>query len=313
MKRFVLLLTVCFALFLSPVRAQTPIVLQVSGTALDITGPLFYAQELGFFKNAGLDVHIQSFSNVQQAAEAILAGSLDIGSANNATMAQAHTRGIDFRYFAPGALFEAKVPPTEVIAVAKDSTIRTAADLNGKTVGVAGILSMLQVATVSWAYKHGGNGKSVRFVEIPFSQMNAALSQHRVDAIVLTEPFATAASADTRVIGSPEDGVASRFMTLGWFATSTWLQAHADAAARFASAIREANAWGNTHHKESAIILSHYSKMPLEVVNAMSRSEYGLSLDAKLIQPAIDVSARYGIIDHAFPASELIWLPAAQK
>src|ERR1019366_5435430 len=144
MKRFCLLVATVFALLTGPVTAQTLIPLQVSGTPLDLTAAIFYAQDLGYFKKAGLDVHIQAFSNVQQAAEAMLAGTLDIGSANNATMAQAHLRGIDFRYFAPGGVFSSTGAPTEVVAVPKDSPIHTAADLNGKTVAVAGILSMLQ-------------------------------------------------------------------------------------------------------------------------------------------------------------------------
>jgi NitT/TauT family transport system substrate-binding protein len=313
-NRFVLFLAATLAVSTGAAPAQTPIPLEVNASALDVNGPVFIAQELGLFKRAGLDVHIQgSSAGVEQQAAAMLAGSIDIGSANSATLAQAYLRGLDFRFLAPGALFTESARPTEVIAVLKSSPIHTAADLNGKTISAGAIGAMLQVATIAWADKHGGNGKSLRFVETTFAQMDAALNQHLVDAAVFTEPFGTAAAGDTRVIGSVEDGVAPTFMIVGWFATAAWLNAHADAALRFAAAIREAAAWGNAHHAESAAIMSRYSKIPVDVFEQMARSVYGTKLDPKLIQAPLDVAARYGFIAHSFPAGDIMWAPAVDK
>ncbi|MGA2394146.1 MAG: ABC transporter substrate-binding protein [Candidatus Lustribacter sp.] len=314
MKRPALLVVFAVMLAVRSATAQTPIPIEVSGAPFDLNGPLFYAQDLGYFKKAGLDVHINTAQvTVEGEAAAMLGGSINIGSANTATVAQAYLHGIDFRFIAPSGLFTEKAKPTEVVCVPLASPIHTAADLNGKTVAVAGIKGMLQIATMAWDDKHGGNGKSLQFVEVPFPQMDAALAQHRVDAVVLTEPFATAASADTRVIGSAEDGVASSFMTLGWFATGAWLKANPDAATRFVAAIREAAIWGNAHHKESAVILSKYSKMSQAVVDAMGRSVYGIDLDPKLIQPPLDVAYRYGFLDRPVSAADIMWTPPAQK
>lgn len=317
MNRFVFCLAAVLLVLTGPAPAQTQpqalIPIRVNATPIDLNGPVFYAQELGFFKNHGLDVHIQlTFAGVEATAEGMLAGSVDVGSANTATLAEAHVRGIDFRFFAPAGLFSDKVKPTEVVTVLKTSPYHTAADLNGKTVTTGSIRSMLHAAMMAWTDKHGGNSKTLQFVEIPFPQMDAALVAHRIDAAVLTEPYASAAS-DARVIGSAEDGVASTFMTLGWYSTAAWLNAHPDAAVRFIAAIHDAAVWGNSHHDESAAILSKYSKIPVNVAGDMGRSVYGLTLDPKLIQAPLDVTARYGFIDHAFPATDIMWFPPAQK
>lgn len=318
MKRLAAILLMALALAARSATAQTPppalIPVQIGAAPIDLNGAVFYAQDLGYFKKEGLDVHIQlTFSGVEAEAAAMLAGSIDVGSANTATIAQAHLRGIDFRFFAPAGIFTASARPTEVVAVLKSSPIRTAADLNGKTVAVNSLSSMLQVATQAWADKHGGNGKSIQFVEVAFPQMDAALQQHRIDAAVFTEPFATAADADTRVIGSPEDGVAPTFMTLGWYSTATWLNGHPDVARRLIAALREASEWGNTHHEESAAILGKYSKIPVPVAERMARAIYGLTLQANLIQAPLDVAAHYGFLAHTFPASEIMWFPPAAK
>lgn len=314
MKRLALLLAAAFAALTGPVAAQTTppalIPLVVQGAAFDLNGPLFYALDLGYFTKQGLDVKVLSSQiTVEGEAAAMLGGSLDIGSANTATIAQAHLHGIDFRFFAPSGLFTDTAQPTELVTVLKNSPIKTAADLNGKIVAVAGLNGMLQIATIAWSDKHGGNGKSMRFVEVPFPQMNAALEQHRIDAAVITEPWATAATTtgSARSIGSAEDGVAKRFMTLGWFSTALWLRANPDTARRFVAAIRQAAIWGNSHHAESAAILSKYSKMSPDVVNAMGRCVYGVDLDPKLLQPPLDVALRYGFLEKPVPAADIMW------
>jgi len=316
MRKLVVLLVSVLALASRSASAQTApalIPVQIGAAPIDLNGAVFYAQDLGYFKQAGLDVTIGlTFAGVEASAAALLAGSIQVGSANTATIAQAHLRGIDFRFFAPAGIFTESARPTEVVAVLKSSPIRTAADLDGKTLGVNSLSSMLQVATTSWDDKHGGNGKSLHFVELAFPQMDAALNEHRIDAAVLTEPFATAAD-DTRVIGSPEEGVAPTFMTLGWYSTADWLNKNPDVARKLITALRQAAAWGNTHPAESAAILGKYSKIPVPVAEKMARAVYGLDLDPKLIQPPLDVAARYGYIAHTFPAAEIMWAPPAQK
>jgi hypothetical protein len=38
----------------------------------------------------------------------------------------------------------------------------------------------------------------------------------------------------------------------------------------------------------------------------MQRAQFALTLDPAMLQPVIDVSARYKVIPQAFPASEII-------
>jgi len=45
----------------------------------------------------------------------------------------------------------------------------------------------------------------------------------------------------------------------------------------------------------------------------MSRSTFGVSLEPAMIQPVIDASAKYGVIEKAYPASDLIWQVPRRK
>jgi ABC-type nitrate/sulfonate/bicarbonate transport system substrate-binding protein len=100
-------------------------------------------------------------------------------------------------------------------------------------------------------------------------------------------------------------------MLLGWFANENWLAAHGDIAAKFVSAIRAGSAWANTHHSESAEMLTKHSRVTLDVARKIVRPEYGLDLNPAMLVPVLDLAVRYGILDRSLPVSELLWHPKA--
>ena len=179
--------------------------------------------------------------------------------------------------------------------------MNTAADLNGKTIGILAVKSIQQVLAMAWVDKHGGDSKTLKFIEIPYPQMGAQLAAHRVDAVVVTEPFRTDAKSAGRVIGNADDGIAPRFIGLAWGATGAWLAAHPDIAVRFLTAVRQAGIWANGHPNESADILMKYSKLDPAVVRTMARATYASAVEPALIQPVIDASAKYGALEPNVP------------
>jgi len=53
-----------------------------------------------------------------------------------------------------------------------------------KTVAVSALHDMTQFETSAWVDKTGGDSKSVRFVELKYTEMATALEQGRADAAV---------------------------------------------------------------------------------------------------------------------------------
>jgi NitT/TauT family transport system substrate-binding protein len=189
---------------------------------------------------------------------------------------------------------------TDIVLVAADSTIRTGADLNNKTIAINGLKDLQQITAMAWVDKHGGDSKTLHFLELPIPQMAAAVEAHRADAALDVEPFVSGARAQGqgKVIGDVLDGVAPRFMVVGWFALDPWITAHADAAARFATALR---------HAESAAILVRNTKIPASAIDTMARAQFGLSLDPAMIRPIVDAAVKYGVLDRPVDVNDLIW------
>ena len=194
-----------------------------------------------------------------------------------------------------------------LLATESDSPYKSAADLNGKTVGIAGINTMQQVAVMSWVDHHGGDSKSIKFVEVPFPQMCSAVESGRIDAGATVEPFITTCSSAVRSLGNVLDGIAPKFIAIAYAASNSWLAANPELAKKFVSALNKANAWGNAHPKESAAILVRYSKLDPAVANSMARAVLATSLDPALLQPGIDASVKYGAMEQSVPAAHMIW------
>jgi NitT/TauT family transport system substrate-binding protein len=292
-----------------PVRGATPVTINVISLPSDTAGTIYYADELGYFKAAGLDVHITDMTASPPIVAAVASGAGDIGFSVVTSTAVAHERGIPVRFIAPGAMW-VTANGTAQLVVAKDSTLQSAASFNGKTIAVTGLADLTYYGTKAWLEKNGADTSTIKWVELSFPEMAAAVAQHRVDGAMIAEPFLEAAKATTKFVAPVDDAVAPRFMSTGWIATNDWIKAHPAEAAKFAAIMQKTSLWANTHQKESAQILLHHTKITPEVAATMSRVEYATTLDPKQLQPSIDAAAKYSSAPmRVTPAAELIWKP----
>lgn len=299
------------ALIASGVRAvgaADPVTIRVGATANDTAAEVYYADELGFFKKRGLDVQIQNLSNGAAEAAAVAGGALDIGEQNIISMAHAHERGLNFMYLFPAGEFVNKESTTSLI-VPTASTVKTGKDLEGKTLAVFALGDLAQIGAAAWIDKNGGDSTKVKFIEMPSSQVGAAVARGTIDGGVIAEPALRRAqdTGNVRVLAQPYSALGDRFMINGWFAKSDWIAKNPDAAKKFADAIAEAAIWANTHHQESAEILAKHSKVSLAVLSRMQRSTYGEKFDTKAMQSVIDSAVRYKGLAKPFAASEIVY------
>jgi NitT/TauT family transport system substrate-binding protein len=294
-----------------PASAQTTTKLRVATTPIDIGAEVLWARDLGFFKKAGLDVDVQLINNGAAIASAVSGGAVDVAQGNLVTLATAHERGLPFVLIAPAGMYSSASPTTQMV-VAKNSPLKTAKDLNGKTIGVSGLQNITQIAAVDWMTQNGGDPSTVHWIELPFPQMEAAVAAGRVQAAVIAEPFLSdALDKETRAFAPIYDAIGTRFLIGAWFTTDAWAKAHPDVVKRFADVIEETAKWANGHHAESATILSKYTKAPIKP--NIKRASFAERLTASEIQPMIDATAKAKVLKSAFPANELFAPAVAAK
>ncbi len=287
-------------------RGADPTPLQLGTMGADGSAEPFYGADHNFFKDAGFDVTITVMNNTAQLASAVAGGALGIGYGSVIPLAQAHLRGLEFRVIAPALIYNAPAL-TNVIMTGKNSSVKTGADLNGQIVAVNGLRDLTQYEMQAWIEQNGGDIKTVKLIETPFSEMGVALETGRVAAAIMAEPFTTGALAQARIIGNASAAVGKHYMVTGWFSTTSWLQQNADTAKRLQSVMLKIARWANANHAETQPIILKYTKITPDVAAKMLRSTYGeTKADAALLQPVLDLAVKYGGMQTVSPA-DLIW------
>ena len=288
-----------------PADAQTRIKLRIGATANDSFAEAYYAQDLGNFTRAGIDAEITTFANGAQVSTGVASGALDIGISSVITLANATIRGLPFVYIAGGGMYTAAAP-TIVLCVTKDSTVTGARDLEGKTVSVSGIKDITHLAVVAYLIKGGANPAKVNIIEMPFSQVSAALKRGAIAAGIISEPSLAASIEDVRVLAKPFELIGRRLMIGGWFATSDWQKKNPAAAHAFADVIYETARWANANRDKSALILQKYTKIDDATVHRMVRVTYAELLEPDMIDPTLDLAAREKFTERRVRAGEMI-------
>jgi NitT/TauT family transport system substrate-binding protein len=293
-----------------PARAQTqPLSLRLAATANNGYDSGYYALDLGFFTRAGLNVDLETMSNGAAITAALTAGAIDVAVSTPIPIANAYLAGLPVVIVAAGAV-SVPTTPSLLVCVSKNSPITTAKDLEGKTLGVNGLKTGLEVLVENWMAKNGGDPSKLSLVEVPFSDMALALQRGSIAAAAMTDPALSIAVHDGTVRSLGDTGSAmGEFLISCWFSTRKFAQSNPEVIRRFDRAIYAAQSYANTHPSETAPILAKYAKMNIDTVHSMTRSMFADQMRVSDIQPFLDIAAKYGTIARPVSAANLIFQP----
>jgi ABC-type nitrate/sulfonate/bicarbonate transport system substrate-binding protein len=287
--------------------AQALATVRVAYIPFEASAQLFYASELGLWEKAGLNVELTPNPFGAAIAAAVVSGAVDIGYATVMTLASAHAKHLPFTIVAPANAFSVNQPLTGALMSASPD-VKTGKDLNGKTIGSPGLNTLGEYGVRAWVDATGGDASTLHFVEIPFSEMPAALETKRIDAAYVAEPFYETAKKTSHQVAMEFDAIAKEFLVAGWFTTTDWANAHAPAVAKFADVIRESTDWAQKNPAACIDIIVKYLKVDRSVVASSPRAYFARTLSPALVQPGIDLTAHYAKFP-TFPAGDLTFSP----
>jgi ABC-type nitrate/sulfonate/bicarbonate transport system substrate-binding protein len=266
------------ALFLAapvPASADTTLTVGKANATSDAIIPVNIGDELGIFKKHGLTLKIQDFGGGSKMAQAVAAGSLDIGDG----------AGTEMAFVAKGApmmtICESTGPaPFLGIGVPWDSTIKTLDELKGKKIGVSSPGSFSEWSAHVLARKKGWGENGVTTIAIGggAAPTVAAFKTHQIDASVTTAsvflameetkegrllaPVSTyegnvasgALFASNDIIAKNPDAV--RAFLAGWIETVAYMRAHKAETVKIESKIT--NLDENVMSKEYDLVIGMY-------------------------------------------------------
>jgi NitT/TauT family transport system substrate-binding protein len=276
-------------------------------TVADDIRAFLYAQSSGLFRQGGLDVTLQQAGTGAIVAQAIVGGATDIGKASITSIIAAYARGLPFAVIAPGLSYR-KEDPTAGILVKADSPLKTVLDLQGKTVTCSAIGDIAYLGLRALIDKAGGDSSSVKWIEMPFPAVSAAIQQGRVDAGLMGEPamMQDVKAGKIRYFVDELTGYSRPILEVVYFTTRDWAGKNKETVAAFTKAVLRGAAYANTHVAETVPLLLPLTKMDPTVAMEMRHGYSATTFDPAAIQPVIDLMVKYKSIPKGFNAKELV-------
>ncbi|QEA12071.1 ABC transporter substrate-binding protein [Comamonas flocculans] len=188
------------SLGLAQALEKTKITISVGGKNLFYYLPLTIAEQLGYFKDEGLDVTIVDFAGGSKALQAVVGGSADVVSGAFEHTISMQLKGQPMRAF----VLQGAAP--QIVLGVNPKTMpdyKEIADLKGKKIGVTAPGSSTNIVANFVLAKGGLKPTDVSFVGVGAgSGAVAAMRAGQIDAISNLDPVATllARSGDLKII-----------------------------------------------------------------------------------------------------------------
>lgn len=150
--------------------------------------PAIVAEQEGLFKGLGVDVTVHRFSSGKAVRDAMISGSVDMGSLGATPFIVGVAKG---EVAAIGAI--AYAGRTLMVVAGKGSGVKSVADLKGKKVGSQRGSITDHIFQNKILQKAGLSARDVQVVNVSFQDHVAALASGSIDAFAGVDPYPTIA------------------------------------------------------------------------------------------------------------------------
>jgi len=197
--------------------------------------------------------------------------------------------------------------------VSQDSPIRSIKDLAGKRVAVNVVNSSGWMYMAALLDKNGVDPKQVRFVEVPFPEMNAPLLNRQIDAAAQVDPFTTVAlkGGKIRALAYPYVEVQPGADITQYIALRSWIKSKPDLAARFVRAIGKGARFVNDPANEAAArnMNQQFTNLNPALKNDVMLAQLGTRVNAQAIAGTMQLMLKYGLIKKPVDMKDRVYAP----
>lgn len=290
-----------------------PTTLTVSYVPYNGDAPTFLGIDKGIYGKHGLTLKMQVAQAPAAAISGVVSGDVQIAFTTVVTLVSAVSQGTQIRCITPvdGTVSTAPDQLSTATMVSGNSPVKTFADLKGKKVGVVALGSQNHLFTLEEAVRAGIDPKSVTVVQLPFAQMQQALAQGQVDAVVATQPFtAQIQAAGGRVINWPEVDLNPGGNGTCWAASAQYIKSHPDVIKNFIAAHTEAINYAKAHVDEARAQVPKFMDVtPEQAKNAVLGVDYNPTLNTDSIKRFEQLMKKHDFIKTDVPLSQLVQTP----
>jgi NitT/TauT family transport system substrate-binding protein len=263
--------------------------------------PIYLGKQKGFFTKHNIDLNLTPAQGGAVIVPGVISGQYQFGFSNVTSLVLAKSRNLPIKMVSNGVASTGEIGKDfGGTVVKKDSPIKTAADLAGKTVAVNTLKNIGDTTVRATVRKAGGDPKAVKFVELAFPDMPAALAAGRVDATFVVEPFLTTlVGQGDRVVAWNYAEPAAAMTVAAYFASNELIAKNPDLVKRFQAAMTESLAYADSHPDEVRGVLATYTKITPEIAAKLTLPKWPPTVNKASVQTLTDLAVGDGLIEKA--------------
>ena len=263
---------------------------------LDVA-PIYLGKQKGFFSSRGIELTMETGQGGAAIVPGVVSGQFQFGFSNVTSLLIARSRGLPLKVVANGVASTSKDKADYSGVVTRDDSIRTAADLAGKQIAVNTLKNIGDSTIRASVRKAGGDPSSVKFTELAFPDMPAALEAGRVDAVWVVEPFLTATLAQGgRLIASNYVDTAPDLTVAVYFTSEQLLRDNPDLAKRFTEAMNESLAYADAHPDEARQVLTTYTQIDKAVIPDLTLPKWPEEINRESVETLANLAVQDGLV-----------------
>jgi NitT/TauT family transport system substrate-binding protein len=271
--------------------------------------PLYLGMKKGFFKEENLEIQPQLAEGGAAIVPSVVSGDYQFGFSNVTSLVIASSKNLPIQIVSQGVL--AGTGPDDAwdgVVVPKGSDIKEPADFEGKSVAVNTLNNIGPLVMNESMEKAGADYTKIKYVEVPFPEMNAALEAGRVDAAWEVEPaFSGGKAAGGKAIMHPYEETAPNLTVATYFATKDYIAKNRDVVDRFKRAIEKSLDYASQNPDDVREVIGTYTEIPPEVLEKITLPQWKADLNEPTIQMNIDLSKKFGFIEEEPSLDDMIW------
>ena len=225
----------------------------VGGLNKQIYLPNMLAKQLGYFDAEKINVTLIDEGSGQGSELEVVAGNVDAGSGAYSHPIELAAQGKNIETICQFGIAPGEA---EMVASKKAGSIKSAADMKGKNLGVTDIGSGTHTITMALLGKAGVTADQAHYVAVGAGDtFIAAIKNGAIDAGMTTEPTITRLlqSGDAKVLidlRTPEttrEALGGDYPFIGIFAKNDWVNSHKDVAQRLVNVYVKTLKWMKSH------------------------------------------------------------------
>jgi NitT/TauT family transport system substrate-binding protein len=289
-------------------QAAQPTTLKVGVIPIADVAPLYLGVKKGFFDQRKLKIQPQLAEGGAAIVPAVVSGNFQIGFSNTISLLIAASKNLPVQIISQGVLGgtdEAK--PWADLLVLKAGPVKSGKDLEGKTIAVNTLNNICEVTIKASLEKDGVDVSKLKFTEVPFPDMNAALEAKRVDGACVVEPFVSQGKAGkAKGIDPFYIRTAPDLTVATYFASRKFIEENGDVVDRFVAAMNQSLDYAQQHPDEVRQVLLDYTEIPKAAAAKIKLPIWRSDLNRPTIEQLSALSKKYGLIEEEPDLGELI-------